>query len=540
MTDQLYSYHAFLFPFIWEINQKINLEKIDIEKIKEYLRKSGWEDTPFTIEKEKDYNQFIYFYEYARDAIYNTDKNFKNNQTTYNFKYKIDNGKYHIKIQNEKLPYELNIESISLKVYETGVAILCFNMENKKYACKEDIKIINDFGRRIYPQFLPLEKVKESFLSEYIEITGDNLKSKNLKEDFKSYENINFDISKNQSPVKLPEFIKELFGENFTNKKDEKNKVFVDPIIDDRMFTICWYGNDDEAEKLTKFQNKQYTYENDNFWHEFIFIDQDFTTCQSKTMLPELLKKHTYNRWADYNTIYGITRYSFMVLSESFQTLKKNKADFIINHIKTMYHQIAVLTLAQRASILNFSKRITDILNGNYNMPDMSDKISKLHKDYIRFINKMYFNEITAQEQGIEIYDIMLNHMRIKENIKNLNTQIRELHDFAELEEQKRKTKEEQKTNKAINKITILSLYLLMPTFVTGFLGLGIIKNKFWGVVCVLCSFFIARLIDCFCIGPKKKKFWGEVCVFDSFFIAKKIDCFSIEPKENKDKKEKN
>ncbi|OQY00885.1 MAG: hypothetical protein B6I26_06325 [Desulfobacteraceae bacterium 4572_130] len=465
MTEQLYSYHAFLFPFTWEINQKIN-----IKKIKEYLKKSGWEYPPFTIENEKDYNQFIYFYEYARDAIYNTDKNFKNNQTTYNFEYNICNGKYKIKIKNKENPYELNIESISLKIYETGVAILCFNMENKKYACKEDIKIINDFGRRIYPQFLPLEKVKESFLSEYIEITGDNLKSKNLKEDFKSYENINFDISKNQSPVKLPEFIKKLFGENFSTQK-EKNKVFVNPIIDDRMFTICWYGNNRLSHRLTQFENKhnQYTYAQDPFWHEFVFIDGKDATCKSKTMLPELLKKHTYNRWADYGTIYGITRYSFMLLT----TEGKFSEDVLLKHLKTMYHQIAVLTLAQRASILNFSKRITDILNGNYNMPDMSDEISTLHKDYIGFINKMYFNEITAQEQGIEIYDIMLNHMRIKENIKNLNTQIRELHDFVELETKKI-------SNKKLTFLSILGAVLLLPTFITGFLGMNVfyLDNK--------------------------------------------------------------
>jgi len=39
----------------------------------------------------------------------------------------------------------------------------------------------------------------------------------------------------------------------------------------------------------------------------------------------------------------------------------------------------------------------------------MSKKVSDLYLAYIRFVNKIYFREVTAYEQGIELYD-MLRH----------------------------------------------------------------------------------------------------------------------------------
>jgi len=469
---QLYSYHSFLYPFRWEINKKI-----DIVKFNDAMKKANWSYEPFEIKDYKDYNEFVYFYEYARDAIYNTDKEFKKNQTVYHYNYSLgDKSYYRIKLKNRENPYELKIIAISLKLYETGVAILSYQMENYKYSCKEDIKKINDFGRRTYPQFLPLDAVegsllpavKGSLLPDWIEIDLDKGKE-SLKDDFIFYtKKSGYDIKNNQSPADLPRFISGLLGKDFSNKKGDK-KIFVDPIIDDRMFTLCWYGNNEEIEKLQKFdvEKNEYTFCRSSFWHEYVFVDGGWSTCQSKTMLPDLLKKHTYDRWIDYGTLWGVSRYSLMAFTTDLPTLKENNAEFIINHIQTMYHQLAVLTLAQRASILNFSKRVTEISKLTHSGASISNDVGKLHKDYIRFVNKIYFSEVTAQEQGIELYDMMLTHMRIRENIKDLDGEIKELHDFAELESSKN-------NNNLLNFITIIGALFIIPTFATGFFGMNL------------------------------------------------------------------
>ncbi|MBF0451769.1 MAG: hypothetical protein HQK75_13785 [Candidatus Magnetomorum sp.] len=520
-TPKFYSYHAFLFPFRWEINGDINV-KIFIDAIKT----AGWEYEAFTISeshKEKhyqNYNEFVYFYEFARDAIYNTkdlnDEHFFANNTCYQFNFKLFDSKYQIKTNGTL--YELALNTITLKLYETGIAIISFHMKNNQYPSKQDVKNINDFGRRTYPQYLPLENIRNKLLPDYINITETNLC---LIEDFSAYKKTVFNITDNHSPVDLPQFIKNLLGKQFSNKK-EKNKIFVDPIIDDRMFTICWYGNTEEAKRLSTVENdyfsgKQYAYkyEIDTFWYEFIFVDSNNATCQSKTMRPELIKNHTYSRWIDYQTLFGITRYSLMILSSDLKTLEYNNADFILTHIQTMYHQLATLTLAQRSSILNFSKRATEISNNDHNI---SDQVSRLYKDFIQFKNKMLFNEVTAQEQGIEMYQKMIDHMKIMENNSILERMINDLHHYANLEEQKkqtiaetRKADEAQKTNWWIS---IISLYFLIPTFITGIFGMNIMNTSFiklhsnnwlWTIY-IFCSFGIAAIIHIFLKRQKTKK----------------------------------
>ena len=493
-NNPIFSTHAFLFPFRWERNGKN-----EIELFKSALQNAGWAYRPFRINTEKDYNEFVYFYEYARDALYNTENEFKPNQTTYHFEYPLQNGKYIIKIKDRETPFQLDIESVSLKLYETGIAILSFQTENRIYPEKADIKLINDYGRRIYPQFLPLDAVQGTFLAEYIEIKAEKLA---LKETFAEYTDIRFDITQNQNPAYLPEFISGLLGDAFTNNKNEKDKFFVDPVIDDRMYVICWYGNDEEAERLSRFdkETKKYVYASDPFWHELIFIDGKEASCTSETMLPELLENHTYNRWAGQATLFGISRYSFILLTKRGWFPE----NILLTHLKTMYHQLVVLTLAQRASVLNFSKRVTEIskLEG-----EVANKISRLHKDFIRFINKMYFNEVTAQEQGIELYSMMLKTMNIKENVRDAENEINALHDFAELEQNK-------KTNRAVHMITLIGLYLLLPTFVTGFFGMNIFNNTWlqWNkhrpemlIVYFIASLAVAGIIH-FIVHIKNKR----------------------------------
>jgi len=524
-TNPLYSHHIFLFPFRWERDRTI-----DIKAFIKAIKNVGWEYKAFSIpEPDKanhcqHYNEFVFFYEFARDAIYNTtddnDKTFYTNNTCYQFNFKVYDSKYQIKTTKRDSPYELKLNAIKLKLYNTGIAILSFHMDNDQYVEMQDIKNINEFGRRTYPQYLPLDAVRDSFLPEFINITETNLC---LIEDYSRYKKkTHFDISVNENPADLPQFIKNLLGDQFSNKRED-NKIFVDPIIDDRMFTICWYGNNEKMAKLSIFDNDlyygknyAYNYETNPFWYEYIFIDAGDATCQSKIMRPELIKKHTYDRWIDYQTIYGITRYSLMALSNNLPTLETQKADFILPHIQTMYFQLASLALAQRASILNFSIRATEISNDNQ---DLTEQVTTLYKDYIQFKNKMFFNEVTAQEQGIEMYEMLRQHMKIKENNEALEKVINDLHHYANLKEQKeqtiaenRKADETQNTNWLIS---MISLYFLFPTFITGVFGMNIMNNSFlawhsekkmW-VIYLLFSFVIAGIIHfILCIRNKYRQ----------------------------------
>lgn len=481
----LYSKHIFLFPFKWTYNTDKNIsvtfdDITNVRKVIEALERDGrWEYKKLIIDDNLKYNEFIYFYDNVRNSIYSRlekvngkEKEFYA-QTVFNYEYRLgEDNKYNIYIKSssddgDKL-YSLNIDSIKLKIYETGIGILSYHLSNYSYKESKDILKINDFGRRVYPQFLDpssknmdihesLQLPKKSFLANKLEIVIDN-KNK-LEEDFER--------DWKQNPYYISKTITELFDEDFVIKNpniENKGKIEIEPIIDDRMFTICWYVNDLLAEQLKGQDCKnRYNYLTSDFWHEYIFVDGNGSTCQSKDMIQKLLREHTYDRWIEYSTLYGVSRYSFVCLTNS-------GGKFLNTHVTTMYYEMVALLLAQRAVILRFSDEVSRI-SVLQDSEDLFEKVSVLHKNYIQFVNRLYFREVTAQEQGIELYNLIIKCMSIDRDITNLGEEINSLHQYTTLIE-------ENRTSESLQIIEKLNAKFIIPTFITGLLGINIFEKQ--------------------------------------------------------------
>lgn len=485
--DENYSYHIFMFPFRFDYIKKSFIDKHDYYKdydfdervkidksFKHNLEKDGWEYQKFEVKKHTDYNEIAYFYDFVRDSLYNI-QDFEDSATSYYFKKKrVDNRFYKIKIKDKKI-YELIIDNISLRIFDTGVGILSFELKNEKYRDFDDILKINEYGRRIYPQFLgknfDVQDTKKAFLPDFLEVCG-------IKEDF----------SKRYEKPEPASFILKILGENsFTiNNEDEnsKGKNFIQPIIDDRMFVICWYENS-SISSILKGDN----WKESDKWYKYVFVDGNDITVQDKDMQKELIEKATYKRWNYYGTFYGITRYSFVSLTND-DYFGKN---IIQAHMKTIYFQIVTLLLAQRASILRFSDEITAISNisnkDSSSDKKISEKISILYKNFLRFSNKLYFKEVTAQEQGIEMYDQGSQMMNIKRDIDDLKQEISSLNSYAFVLQEK-----EERVQ--MNNLTKLGTIFLPGTFIAGIFGMNVfpdntINNYFWLISSLILILFI-------------------------------------------------
>ena len=238
-----------------------------------------------------------------------------------------------------------------------------------------------------------------------------------------------------------------------------------------------------------------------------MFNDQKNITCQNIEMKKDLIKKHTYTRWSDYGTFYGVNRYSFVCLTGSLEHLKKPwiNAAFIVNHMQTMYYKMAELCLVQRACLLRFSDEVAGIstMKDNNRKISLSERVGNLNKQYLRFVNKIYFREVTAQEQGIELYDMMQECMKIGNNVKELDQEIKELHSYVSL-------MEDQKQSRNIELLTIIGALFILPTFIINFLGLIILPQnhqlclwQLWPVLLLSIGPIIYFLID-----PKRAKRW--------------------------------
>ena len=456
----VYSYHNFLFPFRFdraieafsdrhEFYKKFSFDKrvnID-EKFKNSLEKDGWQYQKYEIKDHLNYNEFVYFYDFVKDSLFNT-QDFKKGATSYLFKKEIEKEtKYIIKLKNRE-PYELKLTDITLRIFDTGVGILSFEIENDSYSQLEDILNINEYGRRIYPQFLSkdfnLDRVKESFLAEYIEVNGKN-------EDFK----------REYKKIEIAKFVLETLGDSFTADICKKGENYIQPILDDRMFVVSHILSNDFS-GYVKEDNLP------DLWYEYVFVDKYRNKMvQNKKMQDSLIEATTYKRWQNYGTLFGITRYSFVVLTDSGDFSK----DFLLNHTKTLYFQMVLLLLAVRASILRFSDEITAISDIDADK-STAEKISNLYKNYLRFKNKLYFKEVTAQEQGIELYDLLRKNMRIDSDINDLQNEMSSLYSYAFMLQEK--SEKEQ-----MNNLTKLGTIFLPPTFIAGIFGMNVFPEGF-------------------------------------------------------------
>ncbi len=488
-----------MFPFVFTEEVKV---------VNASLVKNGlWKYKAFDVgENIQNYNEYIYFYEYVRQALYSK-KNMNEEQTSYYFEYKEQKGKYILEVNNKH--YTLHIDGISMRTFDTQVGILSVELLNYDYDSPEEILVINDFLRRLYPQFLGgkenLEYITNNLLPQSVTLQLDE----EIKEDFSYYKKME-NIQKD-APL-LPKFIRALLGDGFLSKK-----IHIKPIIDDRMFVISMYMNDTLAEKMKSYDEAKevYAYENDEYWYRYTFVDTSSKMCQSKHMTKKLIKETTYDRWVEWGTLFGVSRYSFVAL-----TTRDFGNSILKPHMHTMYFQIFTLLLAYRASMLNFSKRVAEL---DLEKSELNHSVRELYKDYIKFENNLFFREVTAQEQGIEIYNQALKVMQIEKHIKDLDGEIAELHNYVSM-----KNADERENELA--HISKLGAIFLPPTVIAGIFGVNTIdfakdthSMLLSGTIVVLSAFLGYGAI-------KFKRIWRYisalalvVCVIFALFFMPKV-----------------
>ncbi|MEA1953568.1 MAG: CorA family divalent cation transporter [Campylobacterota bacterium] len=473
----LHSTHILMFPFVFNEEPKIINEAL--------VENSLWTYIPFDISKsQQNYNEYIYFYEYVRKALY-SNKSMDEKQTSYYFEYKEQKGTYELEVNDKK--YKLDIDGISMRTFDTNVGILSIELSNYEYRDPESILVINDFARRLYPQFLAgknnLEYVKNNLLPQSVTL----YLSEKIEEDYSYYEDMK-NIQKDAT--NLPNFIHALLGDKFTSHSND-NKIHIEPIIDDRMFVVSMYMHDDIVEEMKKYDEDKnaYAYENDDFWYKYIFVDAGDKMCQNKHMTKNLIKETTYERWIEWGTLFGISRYSFVALTGQWFGENRLKP-----HMHTMYFQIFTLLLAYRASMLNFSKRVADVSVGDRGVQELQAEVTAIYKDYINFQNNLFFRELTAQEQGIELYNQALKVMQTEKHIKDLDNEIAELHTYVSMKMQEEESKKAEDREKQLATISKLGALFLPPTVIAGILGMNTInfaKNDdgmYWGGALIVLS----------------------------------------------------
>lgn len=570
---ELISHHTFMLPFKWTPKDKdgfISIEEFNAV-VQHYLEGDNWESEKFTLDRVVDYNEFHYFYDYVREALYDyggdmpseSGERFVRHLSRKN----VQGGKYYIETpipaserdprfphddgQNDpafRKTYELEIDSVLLHLYYTGVGVLSFHLHNRRVdqASPEDILYINQYGRRVFPPFYRVSYWKaghqvgfdsedftmlgrphggEIAYSIGIQLPGTDRVIKETWHDTPAK------MLRDEPTItfRLAKFIQPFLGDLYAYRKipatvnptdSAIKKTWPDlvpgdykiqSILDDRMFVVCWYGNEAITNRLAakevverkQLSNGRYrkvktkgdeadqirAVHTDDWLYKFVFVDAGQVTVQNPALRRKLLDEATYQRWSGFGSYYGVTDYSFVLLTAELPALRQpwNRASFLVTHLQTIYFRLCELVLVQRASVQRFSDEVTHV--SRLEIPDADDNgfdekvnrlsayANELYKRYIRFINRVYFREVTAQVQGIELYEKLHHQARLPAMVDGLKEEIHELHNYVRQEtdrqllevEKGRKATEEERANF----LTLLGALFLAPALLVAVYDLG-------------------------------------------------------------------
>jgi len=204
-----------------------------------------------------------------------------------------------------------------------------------------------------------------------------------------------------------------------------------------------------------------------------------------------------------------MSRDSFVCLSSSEEFMKNYDLPNLKEHQSSIYYQIAILCIVQRASVLKFSAEIASIAEiTQLESENSAEKIENIYANYIEFLNKIYFREITSQIQGIEIYNKFQKVMNIHIDVKDLDNEIKELNRFVGLIYQRKESRE-------TNKHTWLATFFLPAMLISGILGMNVYNNseevpEYFVGGGIVWSFWIPTIgiLGLTIIGMKRKKIW--------------------------------
>lgn len=472
------------------------------------LQQLNSEETPDRILHNMDSNHGSEWYDVSNESkdirnfqldFHNLAKKEKQNEEAIR-KYSIDvtdssNGQqYH---------YDLLINNITLRLYPIGIAILVYELENWDFSRLEDVKNINEYGRRVQ---LACMNPATSF-----KLTADKLTVCGIEENFKEIVKTYYkkpEGNKIKNPWGrdlnyLSKTVVDLFkneeGKNMVSTSDDADVPFViEPYVDDRMFVHCLvsdgnlipynqvkYRDVTSIEKCGCMSLKEL--------YEFTFIDKDGgLSCQNRAELEKDLEDVLYTRWIEYGTLQGITPYSMVCITGAHKMV----ADSVINPFLTIYKELVQLVLIQRAAIIMFAEKAAllsyDLQRSKKREDDkdksgisVMDRIAELQKDYVAFQNQLQLFEVTSQLQGIELYHKLQEKMEIANQEKEMEKQLQNLFEISQ-------TEQGDKTNEILNIMTVFGLL---------FTGLQIVQAQFADFSEKMCLNNIFFLFGLFVVG---------------------------------------
>ncbi|MHB2148297.1 CorA family divalent cation transporter [Calditrichota bacterium LG25] len=490
IKPDIFSAYLF-FPFAFD-NSSIQMPKLARALQNDPLK--NWRASDYEIKDGQDYNEYLYFYRYARDILFSSSQ--VEPKDFYFLQWQQKDLWLKIFGNDNNRALHIAVEGVYLHLYDFGVGILIFELNDPKpdKNLQDYIRILN-LSRRLYPAFVdkrfdfsdPQAHLVAAINAGECPAKIQLLENQQVLVEHDFFRDNLWGMTETRRHIptlsQLITYFLDVRRSGFTFTHD-KEKYW--SIVDDRMFVHSFYRlplkdqihNRIFVQSLKKFfdlnaeERYHFNEKSLDIWYQTIFLDSESPTCQNHLMMKEVLSQATYKRWSNYATFYGYSRFSSVMLVTTNEP--ENARDFshvLHSHFHTMYYQIAVLLFFYRGALLAFSRRSAKIVKLFQKGIQKKGKqlLERLQKEFLLFRNRFWFKEVTAQDQGIEMFQKWAEQMNIFELMEDVKTEIRELYDYIEY-------KNEQRENRLLFIITLIGAFLLPVSVITGFLGMNILE----------------------------------------------------------------
>lgn len=193
-----------------------------------------------------------------------------------------------------------------------------------------------------------------------------------------------------------------------------------------------------------------------------------------------------------------------------FFTNQQNGAHAIFRHI---YVEMAVIAQFQKAKLLSFSQRLSEMVErtkSGVQLPDQKE-VRKFYDDFVEFTQRFWFDEISPQQQGIELFQMWRKQLRLQQLYDEVRQELKDLVDYTEL-------RSAERLNHNVVWLGVLALIVALCSLGAGVFGMNKPEEMMW-------LFPSGELF--FFEGPKQL-WWAQISLGVFCIILLGIVCFGI------------
>lgn len=149
----------------------------------------------------------------------------------------------------------------------------------------------------------------------------------------------------------------------------------------------------------------------------------------------------------------------------AFFTNECNGAHAIFRHI---YVEMGLIAHFQKAKLLSFSQRLSEMVSRKENKVELPTQVEvrEFYHDFVEFTQSFWFDEISPQQQGIELFQMWRKQLQIQQLYDEVRQELKDLVEYTEL-------RSAERLNHNVAWIGCIALIVALLSLAAGIFGMN-------------------------------------------------------------------